>query len=63
MATDMAKRPRFVIDVSDELRRAVAIRAARQGRRTNELLQEVLEREFAAELRDARRHTKTEDEK
>lgn len=59
MATAKApQRPRFMIDTSAELRKAVAIRAARLGKRPNDVLNEVLEREFAAEVREAKRYAR-----
>lgn len=55
-----AKRPRFVIDTTDDMRRAVALRALRLGKKPNDVVADVLEREFAPELKEAKKFKREE---
>lgn len=56
MVASVSKRPRITIDVPDDVRLAMKLAAAKADKSVNELILEILYREFAGEIRDARKY-------
>lgn len=64
MTATMTKRPRITLDVPDDVRLAMKLAAAKADKSVTQLILEILNREFASEIKDARKYMpkKTADE-
>ena len=56
MQAMMTKRPRLNIDAPDDVRLAMKLVSARTDKSISELVLELIQREYAAEIRDARKY-------
>lgn len=56
MLATVAKRPRITIDVPEDVRLGLKLAAAKADKSVNEIILAILNREFASEIRDARKY-------
>lgn len=56
MTATMTKRPRLNIDAPDDVRLAMKLAAAKADKSVSELVLELIQQHYAAEIRDARKY-------
>ncbi len=59
----MATRIRMIIDTEEEIRLAVKLAALKSGKGVSELVNDILRRALAAEIKDARKYTPEKEDK